>query len=244
MRTVAELHTQLAYIIGDPIRPINSNIIPDGVRFSRVLRENYLQRAFDEIIALYVQQILAVPNGQSSMLINRLFPTSLSVVNVPSILNNMTGDRRGESNVVGLTNLNLRVAYWVSALYNATDSNNVNGLINYTKLPVPIHDPIKTNALLNSRSVQYPDAFFRQDTYQIPTGQWMSDLYLYDYASEINSNNSFTFTFLEYVPLLRTLNFDSVVKFEDMYIGMVFQKAAEFAKIDSQEKDYQPQQQG
>lgn len=249
MQTLGQLHNQLALIIGDPILPITINVIPDGVRFSRVQREVYLQRALDEVLSQFIQQLVPLDAQTRSRIATKLFPTTIQTLQLTSTNINAAapGTRFGEGTVAAINGANLRVALFITALYDGTTGAETTGLITYTKLPLPIHDAVTTNALINSRSTQYPDPFFKQVSFQVnpPTGQWVSDLYLYDYTNEIPDVADITLTYISYPPLLNTLtNFTDIVMFEDMYMNQVYQRAAMYAKIDSQEEDYQMQPQG
>lgn len=250
MQTLGQLHNQLALIIGDPILPINisNQVINDGVRFSRIQREVYLQRALDEVLGMYIQQLIPLDARTRSQIATKLFPTTITTLQVSSTNNtNNSTVTHGEGVVAAINGANLRVALFITALYNGTTGNETTGLINYTTLPLPIHDAVTANALINSRSTQFPDPFFKQVTFQIgglTTNQWVSDLYLYDFTNEIADSNQITLTYIDYPPILSTLAWNDVVKFEDMYMSQVYQKAALYAKIDSQEEDYQMQPQG
>jgi hypothetical protein len=249
MQTLGQLHNSLAYIIGDSIAPITADPIADGGRFSTVLRQSYLQRALDEVLSELIQQMVSLPSDIKSDIASRLFPTTLTTTTVQAFLvpNAVPSIFGGESTITGITALGLRAALFVSATYNASTSDSlVNGLIPRITKPIPIHDHIKANSLINSRSTQYPDMFFKSITMQTGgiTSQWTNDLYLYDYQGEISDDGYISVSYIEYPPLLNTLAFDTIVKFEDMYMNQVLQKAAMYARIDSQEEDYQMQQQG
>lgn len=249
MQTLGNLHNQLAYIIGDSIAPITNSTIPDGQRFSRQLREVYLQRALDEILSEIINQLVSLPNDIKSDIASRLFPTTLTTTTVQAnlVANAVANVFGGETRVTGISALGLRAAMFITATYNASTSDNlVNGQIPRVTKPIPIHDPIRANSLINSRSTQTPDVFFKAITGQPAgiTGQWINDLYLYDYQGEISGGGYISVSYIEYPPLLNTLAWNTVVKFEDMYMNKVYQKAAMYARIDSQEEDYQMQQQG
>lgn len=247
MQTLGNLHNQLAYIIGDSIAPITSNIIPDGQRFSKQLREVYLQRALDEVLSEIINQLVSLPASIKSEVASKLFPTTLTTTTVLATLvpNSVNATRfGGESTIQAFTTLAPRIAMFVTATYNAsTGTSLVNGQIPRVTKPIPIHDPIRANSLINSRSTQTPDMFFKSITYADGSGQWVNDLYLYDYQGEVSSGDSYiSISYIEYPVLLNTLtNYTDVIKFEDMYMNRVYQKAAMYARIDSQEEDYQMQ---
>jgi hypothetical protein len=78
---VWELHTNLSYAIGDPIRytsddAISGRVIPDGIRYSKQLRDNYIFRAGLEIQKQITEVIATLPHKMASAVIEGLHPTN------------------------------------------------------------------------------------------------------------------------------------------------------------------------
>jgi hypothetical protein len=73
---VWQAHTALAQMIGDPITVSGSpvTLIPDGVRYSKKLRDLYLYRAMLNILDSIVGQTLQLPEQQAIETIQRYIP--------------------------------------------------------------------------------------------------------------------------------------------------------------------------
>jgi len=71
--TAAQIHTALASSLGDPIEAITD--IPDGVQYSKALRDDYLDRAINYLLKEYYQKAQAQDPDQESEIIWGLFPT-------------------------------------------------------------------------------------------------------------------------------------------------------------------------
>ena len=70
-----QAHIALAQMIGDPITvgsPVT--VIPDGVRYSRQLRDLYLYRAMMSIIDGIIQPAITVPDVEASAQLQRYLP--------------------------------------------------------------------------------------------------------------------------------------------------------------------------
>jgi hypothetical protein len=71
-----QAHIALAQMIGDPIVVSGSpvTVIPDGVRYSRQLRDLYLYRAMLSIMDSIVQPALQAPDAEASAQLQRYLP--------------------------------------------------------------------------------------------------------------------------------------------------------------------------
>lgn len=85
--TVAEAHIALAQMIGDPILVVGSSI-PDGVRYSKALRDIYLWRGMVHVIQMRFNALNGLPHEQVADQLALQFPTSIIeeedvVTNIP-----------------------------------------------------------------------------------------------------------------------------------------------------------------
>jgi hypothetical protein len=71
--TAAQLHMALASSLGDPIQAIS--MIPDGVQYSKLMRDDYLDRAINYVLKEYYQKSQQARADDESALIWGLFPT-------------------------------------------------------------------------------------------------------------------------------------------------------------------------
>lgn len=100
---VWEAHVALANMLGDPVAPIGSptvTSIPDGVRFSKALRDEYLHRAMlaimDKIKATTTQERSAINEAMM-----KAFPT---MARIESFSDTYTGQ---------VTKTMARIPYWI-----------------------------------------------------------------------------------------------------------------------------------
>lgn len=164
---VWELHTNLSNAIGDPIRytssdAISGRVIPDGVRYSKQLRDNYIFRAGLEIQKQITEVIASLPHKIASSVIEGLHPTN-KITNSYNINGGAGHDVIVDTNygstqvfTIDWSVLNSpesisRPMFLLSAMYIKTIDNR--------PYPLPIKTGIETQGLLNSRNVQQPDDF-------------------------------------------------------------------------------------
>ena len=73
---VWQAHMALAQSLGDPITPTGSPVvIPNGVRYSKALRDSYLYRAMLKVLANIVKQTAALPKSTQDEVLSRILPT-------------------------------------------------------------------------------------------------------------------------------------------------------------------------
>jgi len=164
---VWELHTNLSNAIGDPIRytsndAISGRVIPDGVRYSKQLRDNYIFRAGLEIQKQITEVIASLPHKIASAVIEGLHPTN-KITNFYSIGGGIGHDVIADVNygnnqvftidwsVLNSPESQSRPMFLLSAMYVKTANNR--------PYPLPVKTGIETQGLLNSRNVQTPDDF-------------------------------------------------------------------------------------
>ncbi len=186
---VWELHTNLSNAIGDPIRytssdAVSGRVIPDGVRYSKQLRDNYIFRAGLEIQKQITEVIATLPHKIASSVIEGLHPTNKMTISIDplgllvnddlsyGINRAFTIDWSLYSSDLESTN---RPMFLLSAMY-------ISGK-NQKPYPLPIKTGIETQGLLNSRNVQQPDDFI-EVTYIMESKTFLNSING-DYASPV-----------------------------------------------------------
>lgn len=71
--TAKDIHIALASSLGDPIEVVSA--IPDGVQYSKSLRDNYLDRAINHVLSSYFKAAQQADTNDESALLWGLFPT-------------------------------------------------------------------------------------------------------------------------------------------------------------------------
>lgn len=70
-----QAHLALAQSLGDPITPTGSpTSIPDGVRYSKKLRDSYLYRAMMKTLSSILTQIASLPKHQQDLVLRKVLP--------------------------------------------------------------------------------------------------------------------------------------------------------------------------
>jgi hypothetical protein len=89
-----EAHIALSRQIGDPISVTGSPpaTIPDGVRYSRALRDIYLYRSALNIVQQVITQAAQLPDKAAHEIIARAFPNYIVEDNLGVINNNVTDE--------------------------------------------------------------------------------------------------------------------------------------------------------
>lgn len=164
---VWELHTNLSYAIGDPIRytsddAISGRVIPDGIRYSKQLRDNYIFRAGLEVQRQITEIIATLPNKVAIPVLESLHPTN-KITNSYDVSSGVGHDVIRDSNygdievftidwsVMSSPESSSRPMFLLNAMYIKSSDNK--------PYPLPIKHGIETQGLLNSRNVQRPDDF-------------------------------------------------------------------------------------
>lgn len=140
------LHKELAYSLGDPvIVEATSPSIPDGVRFSKDMRDMYLYRA---MTTMYNNTLMSI-NGQKKEvqkeIIKRMYPNSILVEN-----NSILGT--SPDYYVELTYKALVILHATTYLEGYTAPDN--------EVPLVINDNVlQNNGMVNASIVQKPHPF-------------------------------------------------------------------------------------
>lgn len=247
-----ELHRDLSNAIGDPIRytsdnAVNGRVIPDGVRYSKALRDSYILRAAMEIQRQITEVIAALSHKQSVTILEALHPTNKR--NNSYSINGGTGhDIIEDLNYGNIQVFTLdfsvnnpaesidRPMFLLSAMY--VDSNQ-------RIYPLPIKTGLETQGLLNSRNVQIPDDFIEL-TYitQSKTflnsinGDFMSPVMRFFMVSLNDYRNNIDNILLRFIPYCGNPAYMSptdVFRFELTQIQKLISLASMYAYQDSQE---------
>jgi len=149
-----EAHNALALSLGDSIaivpNVISTTALPDGVRYSKSLRDSYLYRAMLEIYRQTLAGVVSVPKQLKGGILQGIFPNQVLTDTVSAV--NQTLDLRP------MKFLERKPLYVFSVEIEDTE----NGLF----YPLPVKSTYEAIALRNDRSDQKHDAFcvFRQET--------------------------------------------------------------------------------
>lgn len=217
---VWEAHKELALSIGDPINA-NQSVIPDGVRYTKLLRDSYLYRSMLSIYNSVLKEVASLPKKFVSFVLNNLFPmTVLEESYEPSSFTSRYLQDHGEH---WLVLQDIQLCYILSArIYVGT-----RGIF-----PLPIKDPIEANGLLNTRNIQKPDSFF------VFFGDVTNTrLYIYDFDGFMPEASEIHIKALRY-PIHPRNQFPSdILTIEPHYIPKVLALSTIYAQADSQEVD-------
>lgn len=216
---VWEAHKTLSEAIGDSCS-VNDQQIPDGVRFSKTLRDSYLYRAMLEIMRQELVKVTGQPRKTVVPYLTRQFP-------------NMTRDIRLENpnktDVITTFFLNehlVRDIFYIYEIVVFEDPDNFNR--NY---PVPVKTSIEAKAKINSRNCWEPDTFAE-----------MSDLIekqpyirIWDRKMEIPDSAVYSLFYLGYPLNPGSQNMIDRIDFEEAHMPRVITLASLFAYTDSQD---------
>lgn len=218
-----EAHRALSASIGDTVT-CTSAVIPDGVRYTRAMRDSYLYRAMLKSMEQALQIIAGAPRQAAISIISKLFNGMVLAANLPM------SDNGGGS---GLTNYSARLdllarrpVFIMSALAKVANSGT-----NHDYVPIPLRDYGAIASLVNSRNIQRSDPFGA--IYDHPTSPfievWADDVTLiHPYGLDI--------TYLPYPSDPATQAFtDRLGNFQLSMMNTVIGLATLFAKIDDQE---------
>jgi hypothetical protein len=152
---VADAHRELSLSLGDSViiasPPASNTVIPDGVRYTKTIRDSYLNRAMLTIYSKVLKQVAPLPRQIGSDIIGKMFPTGIkfAIVNTDRVIDTSTLFPPGGT----FTEL---PPIYILSIY-AYDNGNVDADGNM--IPVPIKDAHRTAALSNARNVQKPDLY-------------------------------------------------------------------------------------
>jgi len=240
MPQVWEAHRDLSEAIGDSVglsaftQATPPTALPDGVVFSRTLRDSYLYRAIGWVYKTYIQGMIGSPNVSArNRALEMLFPNVIRTVQVAGVT------WANSQAIIDLATSDVGVRPLMLLNVNATLPNNV-------YYPVPIKDSHVINAKMNIRNAQQSDAFCHYkanyaDIAGLATGNTI--LHFYDPKNELATVISFDITYLPYPrdPSLATVAgaylFTDPLDIEESHYSHVLALARLYAYTDSQDLD-------
>jgi hypothetical protein len=217
-----QAHLALSSMIGDPIEvgsPVTSNtVIPDGVRYSKRLRDVYLYRAMLAIFDEVLQQTAALDTAQADQVWFNLFPTFL-------VEDTFAGLATNEATLT-LTRKPVRI--------HNVYTNYDGGRDGYTFRPAPSRKTLRRKNTVNraEHDPQYTIAAGTPAaiTVNVPTG------YVQTYGTQAIAGPlaiKCLYTPVPADPSTQTAN--QVLDFEPIQLNRVIAKANLYARADSQD---------
>lgn len=153
---VWEAHRSLSFSLGDAAYA-DANQIDDGVRFSKELRDEYLYRGMNQIIEnvifnAYQVQLQTQKKSMADLLVERKFPKTFYYQEYEQF----DEQQPTIGNYKRYEVLPLDDVYLTKVIYGGRTAAYLG---NGSVIPLPVHNSIRVNALLNQRSAQTPDPF-------------------------------------------------------------------------------------
>jgi hypothetical protein len=254
MKRIWEIHKDFSLAIGDGIDIDSTYIgsvgtIPDGVRFTKSERDNYINRAALKVYDDVLKNTISLPKDVKSGTLENIFPNVIRTVE-PSTYTQLTGgrfrlsfDMQYDKN----TNINFKVAALLRANgYLATYA----GLV-----PIPIRSGSEVNRFANIRNSNRKDIFLYNEYSGADDFTWASSesaryLKLMFYNPDLVEDNinggtrqfddttdTIYLTYLPYPIDISELNVTDFYYFEDSMYMLLLQFASLYAMIDSQDFD-------
>lgn len=151
---VWEAHRILSQQIGDTVVCTSTAVPPDGVRYTRLMRDAYLYRAMLNRIEKALQIASSVYNDRNiaSKILSPLFSDMVVEATLPFGSAGFAKDMTVYQ--LALDTLTPKPAY----IFNITATQEDSG-VNHDFIPVPIRNYSSLNQFLNGRNVQRPDPF-------------------------------------------------------------------------------------
>lgn len=227
-----EAHNALAQSIGDPVTATGAGI-PDGVRYSAALRDQYLYRAMLQLIRMYTERLGALPRLIFHRELRKVFTNFIERYTVATytytLVPNIFGTRTNPDLPDG--------AYWEGTM----DADKVfhilamyAGNVPYT-LEIPERGVNFGSLSRDMRNSQYPDIFF--DRMQINDGGTEKlRLRVYDYQKELGTiANQVIVEYLPYPAKPVYTSPTALLDFELSLLPQLINQAHIYAMIDSQD---------
>jgi len=235
-----ELHDSLARSIGDPLIKIDGSlylgdgIIPDGVRYTKAIRDQYLNRAMLMIQRDYLNKVAGLPRFKAAQILQRAFPSMTRTfrVNVEGL-----GMQPGDMLYVYSVAISTRYIY----PYNEQAKSDIfkadpNFVDKGQVKEIPIYE----------QSVAYKinlrGGTIRQDLCAFVTSngnyEWVGLLgrELDDMLSSTNLyEHTLEISYLPIAPRMENYNYDDEVEFEATYEPAIINRAILYAQFDSGE---------
>lgn len=227
-----QVHNDLARSIGDPI-VATSLVIPDGVRYSASLRDQYLYRAMLELLSLYLRKMSAYPKYIMQKELSKIFVNYIERYTVATYTYTLSSNTFGLRSNPDLPNagiwegtMDADKVFYIMSLYAGT--------LPYT-IEIPKREGAFGSLTRDMRNSQYPDCYF--DTMQITdNGTEKLRIRAYDYAKELASVASSVT--VEYIPYPTKPNYATptmLFDFELSLYSQVINQATIYSLIDSQD---------
>lgn len=230
-----QAHTDLANAIGDPIY-YNGGTIPDGVRYSAKLRDQYIYRAMLQIIQKSLEGINQIPRWVRSKVIMEMFPELIKRENIDTYV---VSKFNPPDAIGGNPDLPSGAQIWSGYIDK--------GKVLYTlglyaghgmyslEIPKRLGDySMKTRDVRNS---QYPDVYYDVMNENIG-GTIKTVIKVYDYANELR--NYLQAIYIEYLPYPTQPDYETdpetqLLDFETSLYPKLITQATIYALIDSQD---------
>lgn len=213
-------HNTLASRLGDTVYATDT-VIPDGVRFSKVLRDNYLYQAMISLYRDTLKELTGLPKVQREAILSRMFPnvtreTTITLGGGTQIGNGITAHYVYE--------FALNYLYLMKSRLEADIGNGI-----IEEFPLPVRTIDESNKKVNSRIKQRPDSFLQW--YQNNAMQIEGKLY--HYGQDIQGSNVLLYGIS--LPIHPTTQAPTdELDIEELYIGSVISRAVYYALQDSQ----------
>lgn len=221
-------HKLHALAIGDSVKFVDINgveandsnppvLIPDGVRFTRALRDSHIYRAMLKVYNDILLSFAQLDREEASKQIEALFSNQVST----------------ELKVISLSNNTYTTTFTRTPLYVINAIAISPDLVN--RYPIPIRYGSDISMRFNSRNVQLPDAY-------IEYSGILSDIILRDFKNETHGMQ----LGIRYLPYPKdpslaidginvTINWNMNLDIEERFIPMVLSYAKLFALSESQD---------
>lgn len=210
---VHELHTDLSRRIGDPIEynalgGTRAEQLPDGVRYSLSLRDSYLSQAMRDILSSALRQVASLPAEVKGKLLSENFPS-------------MIYDKEVYTTGGGWDNTILAEILLPFSL--RADTSDFQG----DYVDIALLEPREAVRRGFQQTVQVAD----------PTAGWTSTGFVGRLKEDISDYSSVFVTYICRAPEVADLSSTATVAFEDTWRGLVLNRAAILAQLDSQEQE-------
>lgn len=215
-----EAHRALANSIGDTCNITITNV-PDGVRFSKSLRDSYLYRAMLKVYNEAMTFVSGMPHAQASMILERLFPNMCTWQT-----HYLIGEGTPELGGGHPQYRNSAVIEAVQFILSARTKNRSD-----LTVPIPVKSGIEARALTNDRNIQKADSFV--EIFYNPVNSYHEFLI---WSPKFELQGDFAeFKILPYPRHPDTLAPGDRLDMEDGFGNKVISIATVFALIDSQD---------
>lgn len=150
-----QAHQQLALSLGDTNDDISNTTIPDGVRYSALLRNTYLYLGIIDVYNAILNPLYALPHKNAAMVVERAFKNELIEANPVT--------------AIGATTTT-RIALAIKPLFiDSIVANRTIGANTAARIPIPIIGRNERMKIDNGYSSQRPEIYASYSTSTVPT---------------------------------------------------------------------------